>query len=199
MGKTYQEIDARIERWMERQKMFFVATAPLSADDSVNLSPKGNDTLRVLDPQTLLYLDSGGSGIETVAHLRENGRIVIMMCSFDAAPKIYRFHGTGSVITPLDEEFEELLKHFKGTELGVRNLIKIQVSRISDSCGYGVPLYEYSSDRRTAIEYAQNHSTADIREKMESNNASSIDGLKGISSIEAHAYVPARKERTRKV
>lgn len=194
MGKTYQAIDERIEGWMARQHMFFVGTAPLAADGSVNLSPKGNDTLRVLDPHTLLYLDSGGSGIETVAHLRENARIVIMMCSFDAAPKIYRFHGKGSVVTPLHDDFKRLLKNFKGTELGVRNLIKIDVTRISDSCGYGVPLYEYEGDRRTAIEYAKNHSADDIRKTLAHSNADSIDGLKGLNTNEAYAYVAADKK-----
>lgn len=194
MGKTYAEIDARLENWMARQHMFFVATAPLSAEDSVNLSPKGNDTLRVLDPHTLLYLDSGGSGIETVAHLRENARIVVMMCSFGNAPKIYRFHGKGIVITPLDAGFDALAAHFSGTELGIRNLIKIDVTRISDSCGYGVPIYDFVSARRTAVEYAKAHDADEIRETLSQSNANSIDGLPGISKAEAHGYKPAKEK-----
>jgi len=191
MGKTFQAMDERIQNWMAQQKMFFVGTAPLSSEGSVNLSPKGNDTLRVLDPHTLIYQDSGGSGIETVAHIRENQRIVIMMCSFGNAPKIFRFHGKGSVYTPLDEGFSDLATHFEGTELGIRNIIKVNVTRVSDSCGYGVPLYEYQGDRRTAIEYANNHSTEKIRKTLTASNAASIDGLDGISEEEAHAYLPA--------
>ncbi len=190
MGKTFEAIDERIQQWMAHQKMFFVGTAPLSSEGSVNLSPKGNDTLRVLDPHTLIYQDSGGSGIETVAHIRENQRIVIMMCSFGNAPKIFRFHGKGSVYTPLDEGFSDLATHFEGTELGIRNIIKVDVTRISDSCGYGVPQYEYLGDRSTAVEYANNNSTEKIRKALTGNNAQSIDGLDGISEEEASAYVP---------
>ena len=190
MAKIFEAIDGRIHKWMAEQKMFFVGTAPLSAQGSVNLSPKGNDTLRVLDPHTLIYLDSGGSGIETVAHIRENQRIVIMMCSFGNAPKIFRFHGKGSVYTSLDEGFSELARYFEGTELGIRNIIKVDVTRISDSCGYGVPLYEYLGDRSTAIEYANNNSTEKVRKALSAYNAHSIDGLDGISEEEANAYVP---------
>ncbi len=191
MGKTFESIDARIQKWMAKQKMFFVGTAPLAADGSVNLSPKGNDTLRVLDEHTIIYQDSGGSGIETVAHIRENQRIVIMMCSFDTAPKIFRFHGKGTVFTPLDDGFDSLAKHFEDSELGIRNIIKVDVTRVSDSCGYGVPLYDFKSERRTAIEYANNNSTEKIRTAMSTNNAQSIDGLDGLSNDEAYAYKPA--------
>ena len=98
MGKEYQEIDERIPRWIERQRLFFVSTAPLAGDGRINCSPKGLDSLRVLGPRQLAYVDIGGSGIETVAHLKENGRIVIMMCAFDGPPKIFRFYGQGTPV-----------------------------------------------------------------------------------------------------
>lgn len=190
MGKTFDGMDERIQRWMREQKMFFVATSPLAAEGSVNLSPKGNDTLRVLDEHTIIYQDSGGSGIETVAHLRENQRIVIMMCSFGPAPKIFRFHGHGRVYTSLDKDFRALAKHFGESELGFRNIIKVDVTRVSDSCGYGVPLYDYQGDRTTAMDYAKNNDSDKIRKTLEQSNANSIDGLNGLSKDEAHAYLP---------
>jgi hypothetical protein len=120
MGKLYQRIDQELRDWMARQQMFFVATAPRGDQGHVNVSPKGHDTLRILDGSTLAYLDYGGSGIETVAHLRENGRIVIMMCAFEGPPRIFRFHGNGSVVTPQDDGFATLAAHFDRSQLGTR-------------------------------------------------------------------------------
>jgi hypothetical protein len=153
MGKTYEVIDDSIRRWMGAQKMFFIGTAPLAEEGQVNLSPKGQDSLRILDEKTLAYLDFGGSGVETIAHIRENGRIVVMMCAFDGPPKIFRFHGTGEVIAPPDDGFDELHNLFDMPGIGVRAIIRVHVNRISDSCGYGVPTYDFKDQRRST----QNH------------------------------------------
>jgi hypothetical protein len=197
MGKLYKTIDSELRDWMSRQQMFFVASAPLGKDGHVNVSPKGHDTLRVLDGNTLAYLDYGGSGIETVAHLRENGRIVIMMCSFEGAPKIYRFHGTGSVITPRDAEFPDLAVHFDRSELGIRAIIRVDVERISDSCGFGVPLYEYQGQRRTSPDGQRKSGKEKMRAYFKRNNPQSIDALPGLSEAEADAFEPAVNDNSR--
>lgn len=191
MAKTYEVIDNSIRRWMKAQKMFFIGTAPLAGDGQVNLSPKGHDSLRILGEKTLAYLDFGGSGVETIAHIRENGRIVVMMCAFDGPPKIFRFHGTGEVITPLDDGFEALHQLFEMPGIGVRTIIRIHVDRISDSCGYGVPNYEFTGERRSTQNYIEKTGTQTIRKNMATNNLQSIDGLPGITEAEAGAYVGA--------
>ncbi len=191
MGKTYEVIDDSIRRWMEAQKMFFIGTAPLAGDGQVNLSPKGQDSLRILDEKTLAYLDFGGSGVETIAHVRENGRIVVMMCAFNGPPKIFRFHGSGEVLTPLDNGFDELHKLFDMPGIGVRAIIRIHVNRIADSCGYGVPTYDFKDQRRSTQNYIEKTGTQTIREKQVANNMQSIDGLAGITEAEALAYVGA--------
>ena len=190
MGKTYDAIEAEVREWMAEQHMFFVATAPRSEEGMINLSPKGHDTLRILDDHTLAFLDYGGSGIETIAHLRENGRIVIMMCAFAGPPKIFRFHGSGDVITPREPEFEKLSEAFDRSELGIRAIIRVNVSRISDSCGFGVPLYEYQEQRSTSPNYIRTRGADRIRAYQEQNNLESLDGLPGITVDEAHAYAP---------
>ena len=126
--------------------MFFVATAPLDANGHVNLSPKGLDTFRILGPTTVAYLDIFGSGVETIAHLRENHRIAIMFCAFQGPPKILRLHGHGRVAEPHDAEFAELQAHFH-EQVGTRAIIAVEVTRITDSCGYGVPLLKFESER----------------------------------------------------
>jgi len=186
MGETYSSIDDKIQKWIENQRMFFVGTAPLSGSESVNISPKGHDTLRVLDEKTLAYLDYGGSGVETIAHIRENGRIVIMMCAFEGPPKIYRFHGTGQVVTPLDREFHKLTKHFDGTHLGIRSIIVVHVTRISDSCGYGVPIYDYKKQRPSLPNYVRINGVEYVREYLCRENLESLDGHPGITRPELH-------------
>ena len=194
MGKVYETIGPEIREWMSGQRMFFVATAPRSDGGMINLSPKGHDTLRVLDDRTIAFLDYGGSGVETIAHLRENGRIVIMMCAFEGPPKIFRFHGSGDVVTPRDPEFPELAGSFDRSELGIRAIVRVSVSRISDSCGYGVPLYEYQSQRRTSPNYIRSRGAERIRAYQEENNLESLDGLPGITVDEARAYAPPADE-----
>src|SRR5581483_8944913 len=150
MGRVYDEIDQHLSEWIARQPLFFVATAPLAADGHVNASPKGPiGSFRVLDPRRVAYLDMIGSGAETIAHLRENGRIVIMFCSFEGPPRILRLHGSGTVLTPEDSRFAALVDQFEqpaNTEAR-RAIIEVEVARVADSCGYGVPLMEYRARR----------------------------------------------------
>jgi len=190
MGKVYDRITDDIRAWMDLQKMFFVSTAPTHGAH-INCSPKGNTALKVVDETTLAYLDSGGSGIETVAHVRENGRIVIMMCAFDGPPKIMRFHGRAEVLTPLDDGFAALAALWPGRETGIRDIIKIHLERISDSCGWGVPLYDYQDDRDTMRRYAEQRSPEHMRAYFLENSMESLDGLPGLTPEEAQAYIPS--------
>ncbi len=179
MGKLFDEITPELKKWIVKQKMFFVATAPLSADQHINCSPKGLDSFRVLDTHTVAYQDLTGSGIETIAHLRENKRIVIMFCAFDGPPKIVRLHGTGEAIVPGDTDFDTLLKEFPNRR-GTRSFIRIQVTRISDSCGYSVPLYEFKKDRDVLDKWVDAKTDEQIKEYRLAKNRESIDGIKGL-------------------
>ncbi|UCH28454.1 MAG: pyridoxamine 5'-phosphate oxidase family protein [Myxococcales bacterium] len=177
MAKTYDAIVPKLRELIEQQKMFFVATAPLSAEGHVNLSPKGLDgTLAVLDDRTIAYLDLTGSGVETIAHLRENGRICMMFCAFEGAPRIVRIHGTADVIEPGDAEFGELIAHFADYP-AVRSIIRIRATRISDSCGYGVPLYEHKGERDQLQRWARSKGEEGIAQYKRDRNAESLDGL----------------------
>ncbi|MEM9533137.1 MAG: pyridoxamine 5'-phosphate oxidase family protein [Pseudomonadota bacterium] len=179
MGKEYSEIDDRLKRWLARQKMFFVATAPLAADGLVNCSPKGGDTILVTGPRQLAYLDYGGSGIETVAHLKENQRIVIMFCAFEGPPKIYRFHGAGRVLEPGQDSFDALRAQFPDHP-ACRNIIVVDVDRISDSCGYGVPMYEYTGERTAMATWIESKTEDEMQAYRAKNNRVSLDGLPGL-------------------
>jgi hypothetical protein len=177
MGKIFDAIDDRLEAWIGRQRMFFVGTAP-SDGGHVNVSPKGPiETLRVLDDHTVAYLDLVGSGAETIAHLRDNGRIVIMLCSFEGGPRIVRLHGTGEILEGDAIDFPE------ATALPVqhRSVIRVDVDRVADSCGYGVPLMSYVGERPqsrawTEHKLAKGGPTA-IDDYMAEKNSVSIDGL----------------------
>jgi hypothetical protein len=189
MGKVYEGITEQIQAWITEQQIYFVATAPLSGDGSVNLSPKGLDTLRVLDEHTLAFLDTGGSGIETIAHLRENGRIVVMMCAFQDPPVTYRFHGRGSVLLPGDEGFDSLAAHFDRSGFGVRAIIRIDVTRVSDSCGYGVPRYDFRGQRDLLAEDIQSTGRDRFVEQFTGLWTTSIDGLPGLKPEESATFV----------
>ncbi len=180
MGKEYTEIDERIQKWMGRQQMFFVSTAPSSSDGLVNCSPKGLDSLRVTGPMQVAYVDTGGSGIETVAHLKDNGRITLMMCAFDGPPKIFRFYGKGRVLEPHDGGFDDMLSRFP-TMPAARNIIVIDVERIIDSCGYGVPLYEFKQHRDSLPNYFSKQTEGDILNYRRDRNSESLDGLPGLA------------------
>ena len=179
MGKRYEEITDQLRTWMEEQKVFFVATAPLSADGHVNCSPKGLDSFRVLSPDEVVYQDLTGSGVETIAHLKENGRIVIMFCAFEGPPKIVRLHGTGEVIEPGNPEYLQLTHHLP-ERLGTRAYIKVKVTRVSDSCGYAVPLYEFKKERDVLDKYALNLGSEGLKTYRATKNKESIDGMSGL-------------------
>lgn len=180
MGKEFDAIDERITNWIERQNLFFVSTAPLAESGLVNCSPKGQDTLRILDSKTLAYLDLGGSGVETIAHLKENGRIVIMMCAFEGPPKIFRFYGKGEVLEPDHPEFTTVYANFPAHRMP-RAIIRVKLSRIADSCGFSVPLMKKTADRTAMDKWLDNKSDEDLVAYRKKNNATSLDGLPGVN------------------
>jgi Pyridoxamine 5'-phosphate oxidase len=175
MGKVYDSIDDSLRVFIAAQRVFFVATAP-SAKGHLNLSPKGLDTLRVINGQTVAYLDYVGSGAETIAHLRDNGRIVIMMCAFEGPPKIVRLHGRGEAIEPEDAGYATLSARF-ATGISGRSIIRVHIERISDSCGYGVPLYQFHGERDQLGAWAERKGADGLLEYQRKNNRKSIDGL----------------------
>ena len=176
MSKQLDCIDDELAAWLDRQHVFFVATAPLSAQGHVNCSPKGGDCFRVLNPMQVAYLDFTGSGAETIAHLRENGRIVLMFCAFEGKPNIVRLHGLGEALTPNSSDFEALASGFPPNP-GVRALIRVDVSRISTSCGSAVPFMAFEQDRTTLDQWSAAKGAEDLTEYRQSKNARSIDGL----------------------
>jgi Pyridoxamine 5'-phosphate oxidase len=179
VGKLYEEIDERLAAFLTGQKIFFVATAPLSPEGHLNLSPKGTDSFRILDRKTVAYLDLTGSGIETVAHLRENGRVVIAFCAFEGPPKIVRLHGRGEALEPGDPGFAELAVCFQAHP-SARSIVRIRLDRIADSCGYGVPLYRYEGERPQMDDWVSRKGPERIVRYQADNNARSIDGLPGL-------------------
>ncbi|MEY3774785.1 MAG: hypothetical protein RLZZ129_1565 [Verrucomicrobiota bacterium] len=180
MGTVYDRIIPELQTWLGRQHMFTVATAPLAAEGHVNCSPKGGDTFRVLGPREVAYADLTGSGIETVAHLRENGRIVLMFCAYEGAPQIVRLHGRGEVVDPDDAGFEELRAHFPAL-VGLRTIIRVRVTRIADSCGFAVPRYDFVAPRDVLDRYSEKLGPAGLAEYRAKKNRTSIDGLPGLS------------------
>lgn len=182
MGTVYESISDELAGWMARQPVYFVATAPLAADGHVNVSPKGMDgTFTVLDGRTVAYLDYSGSGAETVAHLRENGRIVVMFAAFDGRPTVVRLHGRGRVVLTGDEEFAGLRRRFgKERTVGQRSVVVVDVGRISDSCGFSVPLMDFRGDR-DVLDRAQERRDDDYFVRYwAARNAESIDGLPAV-------------------
>jgi hypothetical protein len=181
MGRTYDGLDGPVRDFVLAQHIFFVATAPLAEDGHVNLSPKGlAGSFVVLDPHRVAYLDLTGSGVETIAHLRENGRMTVMFCAFDGPPRIVRLQGRGRAVLPGDDEFAELVRCFPERP-GTRSVIVVDVERIADSCGYAVPLYEYQRDREQLVEWAERRGPDGIAEYQAERNATSIDGLPALA------------------
>ena len=182
MGKVYEEIDAALQRFVEAQQLFFVATAPLDAEGHVNLSPKGLNTLRVLAPRTIGYVDYVGSGAETIAHVKENGRIVIMLCALHGPPRIVRFHGRGDVLEPQDPEYQRLRPVFPA-DLAGRAIIVVSLDRISDSCGFGVPLYHFEGQRSQLVDWTNRKGDDGLEDYQLEKNANSIDGLPAVTWV----------------
>ncbi len=179
MAKVYDGIDEKLGAWITKQPVFFVGTAPLSVDGHVNVSPKGMaGTFAVLGPRRVAYLDYFGSGAETVAHLRENGQIVIMFCAFEGPPKIVRLHGRGRVVLPADPEFPLLRKEFRKERTHAqRSVIVVDLDRVADSCGYSVPRMAFVEDR-TVLDLHQIKKPASYYDQYwGERNSASIDGL----------------------
>jgi hypothetical protein len=186
VGRTYDEIDEALAAWIAEQALFFVGTAPLDADGHVNVSPKGPiGTLRVVSPAEVAYLDVVGSSAETAAHVQENGRIVIMLCAFAGRPRIVRLHGRGSVVWAEDPAFGELLAQLRFEEPEApesrRAIVRVALTRISDSCGFGVPFMDFVGHRENAAAWARGKlakgGPGAIEAYKDEKNARSIDGL----------------------
>jgi hypothetical protein len=186
MGRTYPQIDDALGAWIAAQPLFFVATSPLSAQGHVNVSPKGPiGTLQIVSPTEVAYLDCVGSGAETAAHLQENGRIVLMLCAFQGPPRVLRLHGRGEVVWMEDPAFGPLLASLRFVEPGHpearRAIIRVKLDRISDSCGYGVPLMSYAGERPQADAWAKGKLDKGGPDALQSykqeKNRRSVDGL----------------------
>ena len=178
MSTVHEALDGRLREFVERQPVFFVATAPL-AGGHVNVSPKGvGGTFVVVDEHTVAYLDITASGAETVAHVREpgNGRITLMFCSFDRSPNVVRLHGRGRVVSVYDEEYPAWAGRFQETR-GARAVVVVDVERVSDSCGYGVPLMEPAGERHLLPEHMERKGTEGLLDYRRLKNRTSIDGL----------------------
>jgi hypothetical protein len=191
VAKLFDEIDDHLARWIAKQALFFVGSAPLSGDGHVNVSPKGPiGSLRVLGPRTVAYLDIVGSGAETIAHVRENGRIVVMLCAFEGPPRIVRLHGHGEVLLPSDLDYAELVAQADFDEPSIpqarRAVVRVDVTRIADSCGYGVPLMSLDGLRPHSTLSAEKRLRSGgpdaIRRYVAERNAASIDGLPAVES-----------------
>ncbi len=179
MGKTYDAIDDDLRARLEAQPVFFVATAPLSEDGHVNVSPKGLDSFRVLGPRRVAYLDLIGSGVETVAHLKENGRITLLFCAFAGAPKLFRLYGRGRAVVPGDEAWSALAARFPAFR-SARSIVDVRVTRIADSCGYGVPVMRLERARDQLTKWADRKSDEALANYVRTRNRVSIDGLDGV-------------------
>lgn len=178
MGRAFDTITPQMREFIERQHMFFVATAPTS-DGRVNLSPKGYDAFRILGDNRVCYLDLTGSGAETIAHLRENGRITFMFCAFEGKPNICRLYGTGTVLRSGDAGFDDLQNLF-GPHDGTRAIIVVDIDRTSNACGFSVPFMDFVEERETLNNHWDGKASEDMAEYWAKKNATSIDGLPAV-------------------
>ena len=176
MGKTYEALTPEHEAFMQKQPVYFVASAPLSAAGHVNLSPKGLDTLRILDASTVTYLDLTGSGNETAAHLTENGRLTLMFCAFEGNPKILRLYCRGRVITRASHEWQAAVSRFR-EQPGIRQVVIAGIDSVQTSCGFGVPLMSFVAQRDQLPRWAESKGEAGLIEYRRTRNAISLDGL----------------------
>lgn len=180
MGRVFDGIDEALAEWIGKQPMWFVATAPLAADGHVNVSPRGHDSLSILSSHRLGWVDYTGSGVETIAHLRENGRICVMFCSFDHRPRIVRVHGIGRVALPGEPDYEDVVARHPAHP-STRAAIVVDVTRVSDSCGYGVPVMDLVGERDLLRLGAEKRGPDGLAAYRKEHNARSIDGLPGLS------------------
>ena len=187
MGEFDDGITPELSQWIGRQHVFFVATAPLADDGLINCSPKGMDTFRILGPREVAYLDLTGSGIETVANARENGRIVFMFCAFEGPPKIVRLHGSGAVHVPGSPQYDSLGCLYP-EYVGPRAIVHARLTRVSESCGFGVPQYRYAGDRQTLVRWSESKGSDGLARYRLTKNARSLNGLPGL------AVTPAARE-----
>ncbi len=174
--KLHPEISAELAEWIRQQPLFFVASAPLAADGHVNLSPRGYDSLRILDAHSVAWLDLTGSGNETAAHLSENGRVTLMFCAFQGDPQILRLYGRGEVLLPGSAGWDALEPLFPKLS-GARQIIRVQVDRVQTSCGFSVPLMTLQGERSRLLDWAEKKGEASLADYRERNNTRSIDGL----------------------
>ena len=182
MGKVYEKLEPRIKNFIKQQKLFFVSTAPLSEEGLVNVSPKGWDSLRFLTDDTVAYIDLTGSGIETIAHLQENKRITFLFCAFEGPPKLVRLYGKGEVLAKGTPDFDALKGLFPNY-MSARAIIKVKLTRISDSCGYTVPFYDYKGERDTMKKWVENKGEEALVTYREEKNKMSLDGLPGLDNV----------------
>ncbi|MFM2393131.1 MAG: hypothetical protein RLZZ546_1113 [Bacteroidota bacterium] len=182
MGKFFESILEKHKNFIEKQKIFFVATAPLSKHGHVNVSPKGTDTFRVLSSNKVAYLDLISSGNETSAHCLENGRITIMMCSFEGPANILRLYGKGYTVLPDDEQWDSLSNHFD-VPLAVRQIMVVDVYKVQTSCGYGVPFFSYEGERDEHKKWSDHKGSEGLKEYMLENNLTSLDGLTTVLGV----------------
>lgn len=173
MAKFFDALSTEQKYFIRRQHLFFTASAPQQG--RINLSPKGMDTLRILDDNTVAYLDLTGSGNETAAHLSENGRMTIMLCAFEGEPLILRLYGRGEVILPQDPQWNDVITHFDVIS-GTRQIIKLNIESVQTSCGFGVPLFEYTGERDTLVKWAEKKGDAGLLKYQREKNQRSIDG-----------------------
>ncbi len=176
MSAIYEALNEKLIAFIKAQKIYFVATAPLSGDGSVNVSPKGYDSFVVIDERTVAYLDLGGSGAETLAHMRENGRITLMFCAFEGAANILRLYGKGRAVAFGEPEFAALKALFPTFERA-RAIVVVDVTRIADSCGWGVPIYAFKQEREQLHRHVDHRPFEEWAERRYEANAVSIDGL----------------------
>ena len=180
MGKVFDGIDETLAAWLSTQPVWFVATAPLATEGRINLSPRGHDSFAVLGSHRVGWVDYTGSGVETIAHLRENGRVCLMFCSFDRRPRIVRLHGRGTVALPGDPAFAEVTSR-KPAHPSTRAVVVVDVERVSDSCGYGVPVMEVVGERDLLRQFAEKKGPRGLASYRAEKNTTSIDGLPGLS------------------
>ena len=178
MGDVLERLDEKLIAWVGQQHVFFVATAPADGGH-VNLSPKGHDALRVLDDRTVAYLDLTGSGVETIAHVRENGRMTIMLCAFEGPPRILRLYGLGRAHPLGSSRYEELIDRFEPI-VGARAIVELAIERVQTSCGYSIPFMDYREERPTLQQWAARKGDDGLQEYWAEKNATSVDGLPGL-------------------